>query len=99
MLLLALGPVRTEASHIVLTNIFALLQHHRRSRNVEGEIATLWALEAEAAIELGTDLVGKAMVILDELPVLVNALLRQKLMPIQALIASIAVPVFLEEFA
>ena len=65
---------------------------------MEGEITTLRALFAVAAIELGTDLVGESMVSLDELPIFVDSLFRQKCVPVQALVASIAVPVLLEEF-
>ena len=75
MLLFAFRPVRTEASHVILADVFTLVNNHRRSRQVEREITTLRAFEAKSAIELRADFVGEAMTILSEIPVFFGALL------------------------
>lgn len=99
MLLFAFWPVRAEASHVILADVLTLVNNHRRSRQMESEITTLRALEAKSAIELWTDFIGEAMTILIEIPIFIGALLWQKRVPVQALIASIAVAVLFEEFA
>lgn len=72
MHLLALWPVRTEPSHVILADVFASLFTQIYGRRVGDYVATLHAFEAEAAVELRTD---RSLMII--LPVIVESFLRQ----------------------